>query len=119
MLYVKEKSFWSGEVGHLEVSSPLILQYMANFWRELPKQLKVKSKCRKIQLILSVSPSFDAISILWCSELSFDAQEFYQIRYAYRIKPIELQVLEVTKVRPSETPAKIEIRHNFEGKPPE
>lgn len=56
----------------------------------LPPLLKTKSKCRRIQLILSTSPKFDIINILWCNELSFDAQEFFQIRYTYRIKSVEL-----------------------------
>jgi hypothetical protein len=47
---------------------------MINLWKELPLLLKVKSKCRKIQFILSFSPSSQQINILWCNELIFDAK---------------------------------------------
>jgi hypothetical protein len=117
MIYSKEKSFWSADVGNMEISSTILAKYMLNLWIALPQLLKAKSKCRKIQLILSTSPMFDIINILWCNELSFDAQEFYQIHYAYRIKSVELShPLDKKKTEAQQPLQQIEIKHNFIAK---
>jgi hypothetical protein len=59
---------------------------MLSLWKELPQILKVQSKCQRIQVILSATPSFGSINLLWCNELLFSKKEFYEISYSFLIK---------------------------------